>query len=165
MVRPRVIVREKLADVDWEEVRSLVICELAKFDFSKEAGMYSRHMLNNDPKPGYCQAMKLAAAALLRILKLHPASSDYSVGGTYCQLVTIATIEGVEYPDQDGLRFLHRSMLRALVMGAGSDEGLGNDPFASTKYNVRSIKAAPEMEQATEQSDVAFRRIRIDDPP
>lgn len=160
MARPRVIVREQYADVDWGEVRSLIIGELAKFGWEDQAVIYVKHMLDNSPRPGYQQAMKMAAASLLRVLKVHPASEMYSISGAYAQLAQVATIEGVEWPDKDFLRYLHRDMLGALVRGAGTDAGLPNDPFAHVG------KASPPLTEAEavtilEPGDAPYRRVRL----
>lgn len=159
MTRPRVVNRYCYELVSWEEVRGIIIDLLKDFHFQNEARTYVVGMQQNAPNVCYQQAVRLATAALLRILKVHPASEDYSIGGTYRQLVDLATVEGVGFPKQEDLCILHRAMRNALIAANGLDEGLGENPF--DVIGETTLRPRAKLEVPDEFINAPYRRIRL----
>lgn len=153
---PRVVRRAEYEHLYWDGVRSLIIETLGEFAFQDWALSYISSMTNNNPRRCYEIAGGMMAAALLRLLKIHPASEDYDVAGAYWQLEGLATVQGVDFPGRQFLRTLH-ACLRSAVAPTPWYAALGEEPF------VQRDPVQAEV-SSDHHEDAPYRRIRVDEP-
>jgi hypothetical protein len=150
MTRPFRVARAEYQEVDWEPVRKLIIDRLSGFYYDAVALGYIQAMHHNAAEESYQISMRLAAAALLRVLKMHPASAVYNIVGAYRQLVQVATIEEVNFP---GEQFLHE-------LGTVVSMQLRNGGIPDIDLTTIYIPAVAGG--GTDECDAPYRRIRRD---